>query len=460
MFNKTIFKQTLKSNYKLWLVFTGILCTLSCIIIATYNPQAMNEMLTVLQDTMGDALAGRLEGATSLLGMLGNNFYGMIACLLPLIYIIITANNLVASQVDRGSMAYTLSTPIKRAKVVGTQAIYLLLSIVAMVGTMIIVGLLSVQLFHGGIVGEVYTDDVKAVAEVLEMDNEEVADDLNIILSSDKALKTGAKERGIEKDVYVAYLNLKLTDEAYQKSADTLGVDIEDIKDDLGKIVDDKKALKAGAKVMDMTEDEYQAMLEATIAQQKNSEQAQAMQSSLVAGLTEAATVLDVDVSELSSDLGMLKNNSKAMKVAIETSGLPEEIFTASINKQLADKELTFDKGTDFSVNDYLLINLGLLLLLFAISSISFASSCIFNLTKYSFTFGAGIPFVFFIFKIMSEVGTDLEKFKYLSLNSLFNPSNILAGEDFVAQFIALGVIGIVFYTLGLLWFKKKDLPL
>ncbi len=53
------------------------------------------------------------------------------------------------------------------------------------------------------------------------------------------------------------------------------------------------------------------------------------------------------------------------------------------------------DDGFDFNIKKYLTINLGLLLLLFALSSISFAASSIFNLTKYSMMFGVGIPIIF-----------------------------------------------------------------
>ena len=43
-----------------------------------------------------------------------------------------TANNLIAGQVDSGSMAYILSTPTKRKKVTITQMCYLIFSLFSM----------------------------------------------------------------------------------------------------------------------------------------------------------------------------------------------------------------------------------------------------------------------------------------------------------------------------------------
>jgi ABC-2 type transport system permease protein len=60
-------------------------------------------------------------------------YYGQMTGFFIMIYIIITANNLVASQVDRGSMAYVLSTPIKRTTVIFTQMCYLISAIFIMI---------------------------------------------------------------------------------------------------------------------------------------------------------------------------------------------------------------------------------------------------------------------------------------------------------------------------------------
>ncbi|MCD7776190.1 MAG: ABC transporter permease [Firmicutes bacterium] len=64
-----------------------------------------------------------------------NQMYFTIMSLLPiLLFIIFAGNALIVDQVDKGSMAYILSTPTKRSAVVITQAIYMIVMPFIMVG--------------------------------------------------------------------------------------------------------------------------------------------------------------------------------------------------------------------------------------------------------------------------------------------------------------------------------------
>ncbi|WP_438350763.1 ABC transporter permease subunit [Paenibacillus sp. FA6] len=261
MFSKTIFKQTLKANVKLWLIFTIIMSVLCAVLIAVFDPSTLSSMSEMVMDT---PLASLL-GSTSFLGMLAQTFYSIHGVILPLIFVIMTANSLIAAQVDRGSMAYLLSTPTKRSVVVGTQAFYLITSLVAMFSIITIIGVSSIHIFQSVI---------------------------------------------------------------------------------------------------------------------------------------------------------------------------------------------------DFNISDFIMLNVGLFLLMFATSSISFLSSCIFNLSKNSLAFGAGIPLAFFLFEMMGKVDSSLEGFKYLSLNSLFDTNAIINNGNYLIQLIILGVVGIVLYVIGIRVFKEKDLPL
>lgn len=68
-------------------------------------------------------------GSTDLYGLIVGVFmFGAVIVLLPLVYTIILANSLVSEKIETGSLAFTLSTPIKRSTYVTTQAIYLVLS--------------------------------------------------------------------------------------------------------------------------------------------------------------------------------------------------------------------------------------------------------------------------------------------------------------------------------------------
>ncbi len=64
--------------------------------------------------------------------VVGSVFYKLAGLLLPIIYMIMVSNNLISGQVDSGSMAYVLSTSTKRGTVVFTQALFLVLSLLAM----------------------------------------------------------------------------------------------------------------------------------------------------------------------------------------------------------------------------------------------------------------------------------------------------------------------------------------
>lgn len=79
-----------------------------------------------------------------------NQMYYTIMCLLPiLLFIIFAGNALVVDQVDKGSMAYVLSTPTKRSAVVITQAIYMIVMPLIMVGCAFITKLIAAQALIG-----------------------------------------------------------------------------------------------------------------------------------------------------------------------------------------------------------------------------------------------------------------------------------------------------------------------
>ena len=454
MFNKTIFKHTFKSNFKIWLIITLVLSVMNGVMIAVFEPSTINSITNMVKDTPLSSLLAD----TSFLGMLAQTFYSIHGVILPLIYIIIVANNLIVSQVDRGSMAYILSTPIKRIEVVITQAIYFITSLFMMILISTVVGLFTIQAFHGGVWGVSYTEDVEVASKVLNMDEEDVNNDLNLILNNEEALKEGAKARSIDEDVYRAYLNLKVTQNSYKKASEIMDIDEDKISEDPSIIKENKEALEAGAKVMDISKEEYGAYIDQIVAQKLS--QSSEIQDKIFKGISEASKVLDVDESELASDMGQIKSNEKALDAAVKESGIPKEMFISIIDNQIATSEIAADEGMDFNVKDYIMLNVGLFLLMFATSGVSFMFSCIFNLSKNYMAFGAGIPVAFFLFDMMTQVSADLEFVKYFTINTLFDTEAIISGGDYMIQFIALGSLGIVLYAIGMYIFKRKDLPL
>ena len=463
MFSKTIFKQTFKQNWKLWAVFTALTALIAAVFIAIFDPQTMQGMTEMIESTgLASMMGDRLDGLTSILGLLGENFYGgILGCILPIIYVIMTCNTLVSSQVDRGSMAYILSTPIKRSKVIMTQAIYMVGSLFLMFSVVVLVGLGSLQIFHHGLWGEEYTADVSAIAEKMDKSEAYVKNNIPYILDNDNALKEGAKARDIDVDTYQAYLNLKLEDQANSAISEVLDIDKDDVTKHLKDVLNNNKALKAGASVMNVSVDEYKMTIEQKINMNtENSKQQEALQKQFYTALSAGAKSLDVELDELKDDLSLLKNDEEAMKVASSASGLSEEMINTAINQQLASAQLSLDEGVDFNVKDYIILNLGAFLLMFAYSGISFMFSCIFNLTKYSLGFGAGLPIASILFFVMSATSTDLEFLKYISLNTLYDTSAIVNAGSYGLGLFALLLTGIILYVIGVEVFKRKDLPL
>lgn len=105
--SKTLIKQTIRANSALWLIMTAIMD--ACLVL-------------IVKVGMDEAAAAQA-------------YYVLLPGLFSAVYIIITANKLLAAQVDKGSMAYILSTPIRRTTVAFTQAVFLAVSLLIMFAT-------------------------------------------------------------------------------------------------------------------------------------------------------------------------------------------------------------------------------------------------------------------------------------------------------------------------------------
>ena len=95
------------------------------------NTKFTTSFLSSLPDDVSSALKD--IGGMDLYGILvGSIFFKIAGLLLPIIYVIMVSNNLIANQVDSGSMAYILSTSTKRKTVSITQMLYLIGSLFLM----------------------------------------------------------------------------------------------------------------------------------------------------------------------------------------------------------------------------------------------------------------------------------------------------------------------------------------
>lgn len=102
-------------------------------------------LLSALPEEVSDALeeVGQADLYTLIVGSI---FYKLAGLLLPIIYMIMVSNNLIAGQVDSRSMAYVLSTSTKRSSVVFTQAVFLVGSLFAMFSLTTVTGCICLAL--------------------------------------------------------------------------------------------------------------------------------------------------------------------------------------------------------------------------------------------------------------------------------------------------------------------------
>lgn len=123
--NLPLLKQSIKANFSLWAIVTVI----------------MNVILAqLLLMDMAD--------------LVPTMYYNMLCLTMLSLYIVITGNKLLAGQVDRGSMAYILSTPIKRSTVVITQLSYFVGSLIVTFASLTLNFLACNQLIDGSLTSE------------------------------------------------------------------------------------------------------------------------------------------------------------------------------------------------------------------------------------------------------------------------------------------------------------------
>ena len=135
-----VISNTAISTYQLWLE-EGV---------------TVEEAKSHATESISDQLDTKVAEALSELGnmdiyglIIGSIFYRIAGLLLPMVFVIMVSNNLLAGQVDSGSMAYVLSTPTKRRTVTTTQMAYLLFALFSMFALLTVVSVISVWVVGG-----------------------------------------------------------------------------------------------------------------------------------------------------------------------------------------------------------------------------------------------------------------------------------------------------------------------
>ena len=502
MISKPIFKQSLQSNWKLWLIITIVASMIISGFIISYDAAGY---ASIAEAAEGTAFSNILSTLTSLLGSL-ENFYKLIAVILGIVYVVFTANNLVVNEVDSGSMAYTLSTPIKRSSVIFTKSLYLILSVVLMYTVISLAGLTASQLNYNNVTGYAINEDVEAAAKMLNHDEDYLSERLYLIQEDEDVMREAAIARDMDTEAYTIYLEDVIRERSFEEAAEIITderydiydddddmededikITMEELMEDPGMILDSNDALAAGARVYGLSINDYRKIVldemndlesseeveeEATEEEQEPQPTAPQEAPTPQRQLTEdnaelllqtvidsSATALNLSSDQVSENLTLLKD-AEALVLSTQTTGLNEEQITSMANHAMVSSARSVDKALEFDVETYLWLSLGLLLLILAMSSIAFFASTLFNRTGMALAIGGGIPFAFFLITMIQQLMDSADGLEYVTITTLFDTDAILSGGEFGWGLVALGIIALVLYTLSHIIFTKKDLPL
>ena len=143
-----VISNTAISTYQLWQNEYNVDGEITDEELALAKGEAIKSISDQIPQKVGEALTEL--GNMDMYGLIiGSIFYRIAGLLLPMVFVIMTANALLAGQVDSGSMAYVLSTPTKRRAVTVTQMTYLITAILAMFMLTTITSVIAVWVVGG-----------------------------------------------------------------------------------------------------------------------------------------------------------------------------------------------------------------------------------------------------------------------------------------------------------------------
>ncbi len=116
----------------------------------TGNDLTLADMMDTMFELMGID-PEQIENMSSMdpTAMLNQMYYTVMALLPIMILFVFLANALIVDQVDKGSMAYVLSTPTKRSAVTGTQTLFMVIVPFIVLGIVCASRIASTKLFFG-----------------------------------------------------------------------------------------------------------------------------------------------------------------------------------------------------------------------------------------------------------------------------------------------------------------------
>lgn len=151
MINWTLYRRGMQVSWKLLLIIAAVLTMYFTIIVSMFDPalgSALDEFAKAMPDLM--AAVGMNPTSSELVNFMAAYLYGFIMLLFPMIFSIVLANKLVASLVERGSMVYLVSAPVKRSTIAFTQMKVMATGLVALVSYATMLGILVCEISFPG----------------------------------------------------------------------------------------------------------------------------------------------------------------------------------------------------------------------------------------------------------------------------------------------------------------------
>ncbi|WP_102336046.1 ABC transporter permease subunit [Salimicrobium jeotgali] len=127
----------------------------------------------------------------------------------------------------------------------------------------------------------------------------------------------------------------------------------------------------------------------------------------------------------------------------------------------LAAGELLIDEQNAIAMKDFFQINFVGFLLFFAVGGYSFLVSSLLNDERSALATAGGVTFLFYGMNMIGKIVTDVDWLRNITPFSLYEPGKIAGGdaEVWTSSLILTG-IGILAYTLAILLFRHRNLPL
>lgn len=151
MMNWTLYKRGIQETWRMLIIIAAVITMYFTIIISMFDPalgSALNEFAKAMPELM--AIVGMNPASAELVSFLEAYLYGFIMLVFPMLFCILSANKLIARHVDRGSMTYLLSAPVKRETIAFTQMKVMATGIFTLVFYATLLGIVNCEISFPG----------------------------------------------------------------------------------------------------------------------------------------------------------------------------------------------------------------------------------------------------------------------------------------------------------------------